>query len=138
MSESTSQSTGTAPESPNTVAAPAGEGLPVTQADILAAESSSDEVLAGAVAEGTTASPEAAATAVAGGDRLELSDVLPGTDPTDPNLGAYLKVETVNGNTVISVDPDGVGGAPAITVVTLEGVSGVTLQQLLQHDHSMT
>jgi hypothetical protein len=32
----------------------------------------------------------------------------------DPNLGAYFKVETVDGNTVISVDSGGIGAAPAL------------------------
>ena len=59
-------------------------------------------------------------------------------DATDPNLGAWLTVETSGGNTVISIDSDGVGGAPAVPVVTLEGVTGLTLQQLLNHNPDVT
>ena len=129
MSESTSKSAGTAPDSPETPVASQGEGLPVTQADILMAASASDEMMA-ALPE-TAATPALAASV----DALNLSDVLPSTDP---NLGAYFKVETVDGNTVISVDPDGVGSTPAMTVVTLEGVTGLTLQQLLQNDPGIT
>ena len=71
MSEATSQSTGMAPQSPDTAAAPVIEDLPVTQADILAAESYTDQVLAGAVGEETSASAEVAATPVEGGRQTE-------------------------------------------------------------------
>ena len=47
-------------------------------------------------------------------------------------LGAYLKIETVGGNTVISVEA-GAPAAIAFPIVTLEGVTGVTLQDLLNN-----
>jgi VCBS repeat-containing protein len=77
-----------------------------------------------------------------GGDVLNVHDVLQGTGVqgnTDATtLGAFLKVETVGSNTVISVDADGAGSGGAVAVVTLEGVSGVTLQQLLQNHQIVT
>ena len=59
-------------------------------------------------------------------------------DAADPNLGAWLTVETSGGNTVISIDAGGAGEAAAVPVVTLEGVTGVTLQQLLNHNPDVT
>jgi hypothetical protein len=78
----------------------------------------------------------------AGGDVLNVHDVLAGTGvqgSTDAGaLGVFLKVETVGSNTVISVDADGGGGGAALQVVTLEGVSGMTLQQLLNNNQIVT
>lgn len=65
-------------------------------------------------------------------------DTLPGTDPTDPNLGVWLTVETSGGNTVISIDAGRAGQAATVPVVTLEGVTGVTLQQLLNYNPDVT
>lgn len=131
MSDPTTESAGTVPESLDSSVAPPGQGLQVTQSDILVASSAPDDALA--------ALPESPApsASVGGADTLNLSDVLSGADAPDPNLGAYLKFETVNGNTVVSVDADGMGGAPAVAVVTLEGVTGLTLQQLLQNDNGV-
>ena len=78
-----------------------------------------------------------------GGDVLNVHDVLQGTGVqgnTDATtLGAYLKVDTVGSNTVISVDMDGSGtGSAPVAVATLEGVSGITLQQLLANNQIIT
>lgn len=134
MSDSTSESAGTA-------TAPAGDGPPVTTADILVGDSSSGEAPAGAVAEGAASTANPAATPVADAQEsaaLNLGDVFSGVDATDPNLGAWLTVETSGGNTVISIDAGGAGEAAAVPVVTLEGVTGVTLQQLLNHNPDVT
>lgn len=130
MSESTSESSGMAVEMP------AGDGSPVTQADILVPESLSDALVVGAAP--AEADPVNVAAVVDGGDKLDLGDVLLGVDVTDPNLGAYLTVETVGSNTVISLDADGAGGGAAVAVVTLEGISGMTLQQLLTNNQIIT
>ena len=77
----------------------------------------------------------------AGGDALNLHDVLPAAaqgQTTDGGLMAYLQVATVGASTVISVDADGGGGGAAVQVVTLEGVTGVTLQQLLNDSQIIT
>jgi Ca2+-binding RTX toxin-like protein len=79
------------------------------------------------------------APADAGGDVLDFSSVLPGVDVTDPDLAAYIGVQTVGSNTVVSIDADGAAGSgAAVAVVTLEGVAGVTLQQLLQNNQIVT
>jgi Ca2+-binding RTX toxin-like protein len=76
-----------------------------------------------------------------GGDVLNVHDVLPGAaqGSTDAAaLGVYLKVETVGSNTVISIDADGTGSGAPVAIVTLEGVAGVTLQQLLNNNQIIT
>lgn len=128
MSDSTSEASGMA-------AAPASEGSPVTGSDILVAESSSVEVLAGAVAAGeipslSGASVEDSIPVASDGGKLELVDVL-ASDGTDPNLGAFLTVDTIGGNTVISIGAEGSAYGASVQVVTLEGVTGMTLQDLL-------
>ena len=63
-----------------------------------------------------------------------VRDVLPpaaGESADLDTLGAYLSFETIGGDTVVTVDASGTGGAAAITVLTLEGITGVTLRQLL-------
>jgi hypothetical protein len=140
MTDPTSPPAGTPPESIDTSATRAGEGVPLTRADLLAETSAADHLLADAVMDGLAALPTTPETpgAVADMDKLNLSDVLPGPDATDPNLGVYLTVETVNGNTVVSVDCGGLDSAPAVAIVTLEGVAGLTLQQLLQNDSGVS
>jgi Ca2+-binding RTX toxin-like protein len=82
------------------------------------------------------------APVASGGDVLNLHDVLQGTlaqNSADPGtLGAHINVQTVGSNTVISIDADGGGSAAPVQVVTLEGVSGVTLAQLLQNNQIIT
>ncbi|MBI2754434.1 MAG: type I secretion C-terminal target domain-containing protein [Betaproteobacteria bacterium] len=130
MSESTSDSSGM------TAAAPASDGSPATHADILVPESPSGALVAGA--ELADADPVSIVANVDGGEKLGLGDVLLGVDVTDPNLGAYLKVEPVGSNTVISVDVDGTGLGAAVPIATLEGVAGITLQQLLNSSQVIT
>lgn len=140
MSNQISQLAELSPDSSETSAAQTSEGVPVIATDILGEATASDDLLASAVLDALTellAAPETP-EALADMDKLNLSDVLAGTDSTDPNLGAYLKVENVNGNTVISVDADGIGTEQAFAVVTLEGVTGLTLQQLLQNDSGIS
>ena len=76
------------------------------------------------------------APVASGGDVLDLHDVLPGAaqgQTTAGALGAYINVQTVSGNTVVSVDSDGAGGGAPVAVVTLQGITGVTLQDLLNN-----
>lgn len=139
MSNTMPESPGTAHESPGTETAVAGEGLPVTPADILVANSSSGELPAGAGPEGAAPTTDPTLTPMADAQEtttLNLGDVFAGVDATDPNLGAWLTVETSGGNTVISIDAGGAG--VVASVVTLEGVTGVTLQQLLNQNPDIT
>ena len=127
------------PEALGTATAPAGDGPPVTTADILVGDASTGEVPAGAIAEGDGAAAASAAAADAQeSTALNLGDVFSGVDAADPNLGAWLTVETSGGNTVISIDAGGAGEAAAVAVVTLEGVTELTLQQLLNHNPDVT
>jgi hypothetical protein len=75
------------------------------------------------------------------GDALNVQDVLSGIVPEGAEagmLGAYLTFETVGNSTVVRVDTGGAGPEAPLQIVTLEGVTGVTLQQLLNNDHIMT
>ena len=68
------------------------------------------------------------------GEVLDIRDVLSAIpfDRADADLlGALLIFRTVGDSTIVSVDPDGTGPATSIQIATLEGVTGVTLQQLL-------
>jgi hypothetical protein len=65
---------------------------------------------------------------------LDVRDVLSAI-PVDPaesdSLGALLTFRTDGDHTVVSVDPDGAGSAVAVQIATLQGITGMTLQQLL-------
>lgn len=86
--------------------------------------------------DNTNVNPVRETTSSSHADALKIQDVLSGMLPEGAEagmLGAYLKIETVGGNTVISVDT---GAAPgiAVPIVTLEGITGVTLQDLLNNE----
>ena len=75
------------------------------------------------------------------GDALNVQDVLSGIVPEGADagtLGACLTFETVGNSTVVRVDIGGTGPEAPLQIVTLEGVTGVTLQQLLNNDPIMT
>lgn len=126
MSESTSESSGSA-------TGLASESPPVTEANILVGASSTDVLPAG-VEAGVAFLPEPTdegfVSVASDGGKLELVDVL-ASNATDPNLGAFLTIDTVGGNTVISVETSGTGVGTPVQFVTLEGVTGMTLQDLL-------
>ena len=75
------------------------------------------------------------ADANAGGDVLDLSDLLTdsGYSGDAATLQNFVAVTESSGNTIVSVDADGAGSAAAQTVVTLQGVTNVTLQDLLNN-----
>jgi hypothetical protein len=67
---------------------------------------------------------------------LDIRDVLPAVpfDRAEAEvLGASLIFQTEGDHTVVSVDPDAGGPAVAVRIATLEGVTGLTLQQLLNN-----
>ena len=71
------------------------------------------------------------------GDVLDIRDVLsaiPLGGADADSVGASLIFRTVGDSTVVSVDPDGTGPIVALQIATLEGVSGMTLQQLLSNN----
>ncbi|WP_121572958.1 BapA/Bap/LapF family large adhesin, partial [Brenneria alni] len=66
------------------------------------------------------------------GDQINVSQLLQGWDDATSNASDWLSVETVGGNTVISIDRDGQGTTFSSTeLVTLQEVQ-VTLDELLE------
>ena len=64
-------------------------------------------------------------------DRIDLSHLLVGYNPTTGNIADYLTVTNAGGNTVISIDRDGAGGTYGVAaLVTLTNVT-TDLQTLL-------
>jgi hypothetical protein len=72
------------------------------------------------------------------GESLQLGDVLAEAGESADALAVYLKVETIGGNTIVSVGSDSAGASATIPIVTLEGVTGVTLQDLLSPNQLIT
>ena len=65
---------------------------------------------------------------------LDVRDVLSAIpiDRADADvLGALLTFRTDGDRTLVSVDPDGSGPTVPMQIATLEGITGITLQQLL-------
>ncbi len=76
---------------------------------------------------------------VAEGDVLDLSQLLETTSATQATLNKFIFATDVGGNTVISVDLNGSGNAAnAQALVTLEGVHGVNLNDLIANGHLTT
>ena len=62
----------------------------------------------------------------ADGDVLDLRDLLEMYDPLAGNLSDFVRITESNGNSIVSVDRDGVGtGAGLVQIVTLQGVTGL-------------
>ena len=71
------------------------------------------------------------------GEALKLQEVLSGVQSEGADvLLARLMFDTIGGDTVVSVDLDGVGPSAPVAIATLEGIAGVTLQQLLSNASS--
>ena len=71
------------------------------------------------------------------GEVLDVRDVLTAVhfDQADADtLGALLTFRTVGDRTIVSVDADGSGPTAALQIATLEGITGITLQQLLNNN----
>jgi len=67
-------------------------------------------------------------------DVLDVRDVISAIpiDRADADvLGALLTFRTDGDRTLVSVDPDASGPAHPVQIATLEGITGITLQQLL-------
>jgi hypothetical protein len=72
---------------------------------------------------------------------LDVRDVLSAIsiDRTDADvLGALLTFRTEGDRTLVSVDPDAGGPAHPVQIATLEGITGMTLQQLLSSNLDIT
>ena len=65
---------------------------------------------------------------------LDVRDVLSATHfdrPDADSLGALLTFATVGDRTIVSVGAEGVDPVAPLQIATLEGITGITLQQLL-------
>lgn len=68
---------------------------------------------------------------------LDVRDVLSATHfdrPDADSLGAQLTFTTVGDRTIVSVDAEGVDPVAPLQLATLEGITGITLQQLLSNN----
>ena len=68
---------------------------------------------------------------------LDIRDVLSATHfdrPDADSLGALLAFTTVGDRTIVSVDSEGIDPVAHLQIATLEGITGVTLQQLLSNN----
>ena len=67
---------------------------------------------------------------------LDVRDVLSATHfdrPDADSLGAQLTFTTVGDRTIVSVDAEGVDPVAPLQIASLEGITGITLQQLLSN-----
>ena len=67
---------------------------------------------------------------------LDVRDVLSATHfdrPDADSLGALLTFATVGDRTIVSVGAEGVDPVAPLQIATLEGITGITLQQLLNN-----
>lgn len=81
--------------------------------------------------------PQSASAAPVEGEVLDVRDVLSAVhfDQADADtLGALLTFRTVGDRTIISVDADGTGPSDAVQIASLQGITGITLQQLLSNN----
>ncbi|SOZ38693.1 VCBS domain-containing protein [Cupriavidus neocaledonicus] len=79
------------------------------------------------------------APASAGGDVLDLSELLAGVSVTSANVAQFVRLAEVDGNTVVSLDRDGGGSAAAFQdVAVLQGVVGLDLNTLLSNGNIHT
>jgi hypothetical protein len=68
---------------------------------------------------------------------LDIHDVLTATHfdrPDADSLGALLTFTTIGDRTIVSVDAEGVDPVAPLQLATLEGITGITLQQLLSNN----
>jgi T1SS-143 domain-containing protein len=75
---------------------------------------------------------------VSEGDVLDLNGLLENYDPVTDAINDFVYATESEGNTVVSVDTDGGGNvSEAVDVATLEGVTGVSVEELLAGNSSL-
>ncbi|WP_240987396.1 beta strand repeat-containing protein, partial [Cupriavidus taiwanensis] len=110
-------------------------------ADTLAGGSGSDtfRILRADAASVDTITDFDLAPAAAGGDVLDLADLLAGASVTSANAAQFVRLAEVDGNTVVSLDRDGSGAATGFQdVAVLQGVVGLDLNTLLSNGNIHT
>ncbi len=68
-----------------------------------------------------------------GEDAVDLSKVLQGYDPLTDAINDFVYVTQSGGDTVISVDTDGNGGVAPREIAELDGITGQSLQDLVEN-----
>jgi Ca2+-binding RTX toxin-like protein len=69
---------------------------------------------------------------VAGGDHLDIHDILTSYDPLTSAITNFIELTTSGANTVMKIDRDGTGASYTWTqIATIEGVTGLTDEQAL-------
>jgi Ca2+-binding RTX toxin-like protein len=70
----------------------------------------------------------------AGGDTIDIRDVLAGYTPGVSNIADFVQTTEFAGNSTLRVDANGpVGGANFSDLATLQGVTGLVLQNMLDN-----
>ncbi|MEZ0225936.1 MAG: calcium-binding protein, partial [Alphaproteobacteria bacterium] len=64
-----------------------------------------------------------------GGDKLDFRDIVSEYDAGDP-ISQFVAARNVSGNTIVSFDADGAGGAAAVDIAQLTGVTNVNIDTL--------
>lgn len=112
-----------------------GDDTPLSEADILVeqVDSQVDSALEATAAVADSAPDEAAISEQTA--TLSVEDVL---QSGSPDAGIGLTFETVGVDTVVRIDTQVAGTEIVVSVVTVEGVAGLTLQQLLESNQVLT
>ena len=67
------------------------------------------------------------------GDRVDISNYLEQYDPTQDAINDFVTLTEVNGNTTISVDADGQGAGTSHDIAVLNGVTGLTIDDVIDN-----
>ena len=129
MSDPTPESSGMAGEESASAAATENNS-PLTSADILVEQSDREAESLFTTESGEMAAQPGTVGSAENESALTIADVLLGVE-TECNLGAYLTIETIDGSTQVTIGTNAGPTGTAITIVTLENITDVTLAQLL-------
>lgn len=72
-------------------------------------------------------------SATSGGDIIDIRGLLSNQNVTATNINSYLKVTTLNGSTIISVDIDGTTAAKSSNPLLVLQNTNTTLDELLKN-----
>jgi Ca2+-binding RTX toxin-like protein len=97
-------------------------------ADILTGGGGADRFDYDAIAEGLDTITDF--TRGAGGDTVDIRDVLVGYAPGTSSPGAFVQLAQSSGNTTVSVNADG-SGSDFVALCVLQGVTGLVLNDMI-------
>ena len=102
--------------------------------DFLVGGGGSDRFDYNGISEGTDTITDF--TRGASGDALDIRDILVGYSPATSNINDFVQLAVSGGNTTMLVDANGAaGGASFTALATLQGVTGLLLNDLLANDN---